>query len=58
MSKAEMREHGRSAAAAIVQRPPHLLPQLLDPVGVLAGQISGDLARQDVVRWRRRCGRR
>ena len=38
------RQHGRTAAAAIVQRPPQLLPQLLDPVGVLAGQDLGHLA--------------
>jgi hypothetical protein len=43
------REHGRAAAPAVVQRPPQLLPQALDEVGVLAGQDLGHLAGEDVV---------
>ena len=49
MSTAEIASTVGPAAAAIVQRPPELLPQPLDPVGVLAGQDLGHLARQDVV---------
>ena len=36
-----MRQHGRAAAAAIVQRPPGLVPKPLDVVGILAEQDLG-----------------
>ena len=40
------REHRRSAAAAVVERPPGLEPQALDVVGFLAGHDLDELAPQ------------
>ena len=45
------REHHRPAAAAVVERPPHLLPQRLDAIGLFAGEERREVALdQDVDR--------
>jgi hypothetical protein len=47
--------HGRdgerlgTAAAAVVQRPPHGLPQVLDALGLASGQHRGEVAREQGV---------
>ena len=41
-------EHGRPAAAAVVERPPELVPDVLDPVRVFIRDQAGDLAAQYV----------
>ena len=43
------RQHHRPAAAAVVERPPHLLPQRLDPAGVLALEQRREVALDEDV---------
>ena len=46
------REHLRAAATAVVERPPHGLPDLLDALGLAAGQQRSQVARDESVHGR------
>jgi hypothetical protein len=42
------RQHGGTAAPAVMGCPPELVPQMLDPVGILADRKRWELTRCDV----------